>query len=70
MHSDYDSAERVSDSDQEDGELRKMQVSLLFFAKSRRLNPLESQSHRGNVLHCYRREEQVHDVLKLILEKA
>ena len=33
------------------------------------VNSLECQSHRGNLLLCYRREEQVHSVLKLILEK-
>ena len=30
------------------------------------VNLLESQSHRKNLLHCYRREEQVQSVLKLI----
>ena len=30
------------------------------------VNPLECQSQRGNLLHCYRREEQVRNVLKLI----
>ena len=33
-------------------------------------NPLECQSHRGNLLHCFRIEEQVQKVLKLISEKA
>ena len=31
MHSDYDSAESVADSDLEDGELRKMLASPLYF---------------------------------------
>ena len=30
------------------------------------VNPLECQLHWGNLLHCYRREEQVQSVLKLI----
>ena len=30
MHSDYDSAESIADSDLEDGELRKMQASPLY----------------------------------------
>ena len=30
MHSDYDSAESITDSDLEDGELRKMLASPLF----------------------------------------
>ena len=34
------------------------------------MNPLECQSHLGNLLHCYRREEQVGSVLKLIWRKA
>ena len=36
------------------------------------MNPIECQSHWGNLLHCYRREEQVQSVLKLITreEKA
>ena len=33
------------------------------------VNPLECQSHRGNLLHCHRREEQLQSVLKLIQEK-
>ena len=34
------------------------------------VNPLECQSHRENLLHCHRREEQVQSVLELIIEKA
>ena len=34
------------------------------------VNLLECPSHGGNLLHCYRREEHVRSVLKLILEKA
>ena len=30
------------------------------------MHPLECQSHRGNLLHCDKREEQVQSVLKLI----
>ena len=38
MHSDFDSAESIADSDLEDGELRKMLASpLTVFSKSRRL---------------------------------
>ena len=29
------------------------------------MNPLECQPHQGNLLHCYRREEQMQSVLKL-----
>ena len=34
------------------------------------VNPLECQSHQGNLLHCYRREEHVQSVVELIPEKA
>ena len=34
------------------------------------VNHFGYQLHRGNLLHCYRREEQVQSVLKLISQKA
>ena len=66
MDSDYDSAESIADSDLEDGELRKMLASPLYLQIKKTMNPLECQSHRGYLLHYFRREEQVQSVLKLI----
>ena len=54
MHSDYDSAESVADSDLEGGELRKMLASPLYMKSRGIANPLECQSHQGNLLHFYR----------------
>ena len=51
MHSDYDSAESTADSDLEDGELRK---DAGFTTVN--VNPLECQSHRRNLLHCFHLE--------------
>ena len=70
MHSDYDSAESIADSDLEDGELRNMLASPLYMQSREYCESSRCQSHRGNLLHCYRREEQVQSVLKLMLEKA
>ena len=56
MHSEYDSAESIADSDLEDGELRKMLASPLYLQnREDNMNPLERQSHPGNLLHCCRR---------------
>ena len=60
IHSDYDSAESVADSDLEDGELRQVVVSPLY-VHGRGEN--YSSSHKPTPS---RREGQVHNVLKLI----
>ena len=73
MHSLCDLAENTAESDLEDGVLRKMLASPLKIHTckiEKTVNPLECQSHRGNLLHCYRKKEQVQRVPKLILEKA
>ena len=49
---------------------KKCWLHLCVCRMEKTLNPLECQSHRRNLLHCYRREEQVQSVLKLILGKA
>ena len=64
MHSDYDSAESSADSYLEDGGLRKMLASPLYLQSREECE--FSRSHRGNLLHCYRKVEQVHSALKLI----
>ena len=46
MHSDYDSAESIADSDLEDGELRKMLASPLKRQVEGTVNHLEYQLHR------------------------
>ena len=47
MHSDYDSAESIADSDLEDGELRKMLASHHCNDRIEKTkNPLECQSQR------------------------
>ena len=66
MHSDCDSAQSIADSDLEDGELRKCWLHHCIRRVDGIVNPLECQSHRGNLLHCYRKEEQVQSELKLI----
>ena len=66
MHFDYDSAESIADSDLEDGELRKCWLDHCICKIEKTVNPLKCQSHQRNLLHCYRREEQVQSVLKLI----
>ena len=70
MHSDYDSAECSADSDHEDGELRKCWLHHCKCKIERTVNPLECQSYRGNLLHCYRRDEQVQSVPMLISRKS
>ena len=47
MHSEYDSAESIADSDLEDGKLRKMLASPLYLQT---MNLLECQSQRRNLL--------------------
>ena len=46
MHSDYDSAESIADSDLE-GELRKMLASTTIYAKSRRLRIFSNANRTG-----------------------
>ena len=70
MHSDYDSAESIADSDLEGGELRKMLASQLYMQSRQDCELSRIPIALGNLLHCYRREEQVQSVLKLIQEKA
>ena len=45
MHSDFDSAESIADSDLEDGELRKMRLHHCICKIEETLNLLERQSH-------------------------
>ena len=67
MHSEYDSAESIADSNPEDGELRKCWLYHCICRIDKTMNPLECESLRGDLLHCYwREEEQVQNVLKLI----
>ena len=66
MHSDCDSAESIADSDLEDGELRKKLASPLYLQSREDSESSRMPIARGNLLHCYRREEQVQSVLKLI----
>ena len=47
MHSEYDSAESIADSDLEDGELRKMLASPLCLRESRRLCILSNANRNG-----------------------
>ena len=71
MHSEYDSAESIADSDLEDGELRNMLASPLFL-REREENSGSSRrpTASGNQKQWqYRREGQVHNVLKLITEE-
>ena len=70
MHSDYDSAERTADSDLEDGELRKMLASPLYMQSREDYESSRMPIAAGNLLHCYRTEEEVQRVLKLISQKA
>ena len=46
VHSDYDSAEIIADSDLEDGELRKMLVSPLYMQDRGIVSHLEHQLHQ------------------------
>ena len=71
MHSDYDSAESIADSDFEDGELRKMVASPLYIRGRGKIPTLlEIPEFQGNLMQWfYRREEQVHNVLKLITQQ-
>ena len=68
IHSDYNSAESIADSDLEDRELRKMLESPLY-VHGRRENYGSSHkptaSWKSEAKKC-RREGQVHNVLKLI----
>ena len=65
MHSDYDSAESIADSDLEDGELRKMLASPLYKqdrdgASAKRTQAdqvrLRNREQRRNLLQCFRQE--------------
>ena len=56
IHSDYDSAESIADSDLEDGELRKCWLHHCICKVERIVNPLECQLHRGNLLQCFHQE--------------
>ena len=68
MHSDYDSAESIADSDLEDGELRKMLGFTTVYATSEKtVNPLECQSHRGNLLHCSHLEAKNREINSRLL---
>ena len=51
MHSDYDSAESIADSDRVDGELRKALASPLYMQNREGCDHLEYQLHRKNLLH-------------------
>ena len=67
MHSDYDSAESIADSDLEDGELRKMLASPLYMqsredCKSSRIPTASGETCCNDDT----REEQVQSVLELI----
>ena len=66
MRSDYDSAESIADSDLEDGELRKMLASPLYMQSREDCESSRIPTATGKLLHCYRKEEQVQSVLKLI----
>ena len=66
IHSAYDSAESIADSDLEDGEPRKMLASPLCMQSREDCESSRMPIAAGNLLHCYRREEQVQSVLKLI----
>ena len=71
MHSECDSAESIADSDLEDGELRNMMASPLFL-REREDNSGSSRrpTASGNQKQWqYRREGQVHNVLKLITQE-
>ena len=71
MHSECDSAESIADSDLEDGELRNMLASPLFL-REREDNSGSSRrpTASGNQKQWqYRREGQVHNVLKLITQE-
>ena len=48
MHSDYDSAESIADSDLEDEQLRKMLASPLFTQGEGIMHLLENQQLQGN----------------------
>ena len=48
MHSDYDSAESIGDSDLEERELRKMLASPLYIQGRGVMNHLENQQLQGN----------------------
>ena len=61
IHSDYDSAESIADSDLEDGELRKMLASPLY-VKTHRFRETRSRSNTEE-------RRQVHNVLKLITQE-
>ena len=50
MHSDYDSAESIAESDLKDGELRKMVTSPLYMQDRGVVNHLEYQLHWRNLL--------------------
>ena len=61
IHSDYDSAESIADSDLEDRELRKMLASPLY-VKTDRFRETRSRSNTEG-------RRQVHNVLKLITQE-
>ena len=53
MHSDYDSAESIADSDLEDEKYQKCWLHHSICKVEKTVNILECQSHRGNLLHCF-----------------
>ena len=69
MHSDYDTAESIADSDLEDGE-QKCWLHHCICKVEKTVNPVECQSNERNLLLCNRREEQVQSVLKLDLRES
>ena len=66
MHSDCDSAESIADSDLEDGQLRQMLTSPVFF-QGREENCESSRAPKASLKR--RRAKQVHNVLKLITQE-
>ena len=67
MHSDHDSAESIADSDLEDGERRKNAGFTCICRMEKTMNPLECQSHRRNLLHCFHLEVKNPDINSRVL---
>ena len=62
IHSDYDSAESIADSDLEDGQLRKMLASPLYIRERERKSDSSRKPRASGKL------EQVHNGLKLVTQ--
>ena len=67
MHSDFDSAESIADSDLEDGELRKCWLHHCICKVEKTMNPLECQSHWRNLLHCFHLEAKIREINSRVL---